>query len=209
MPATEQSLQALGRKAGLQAAVMDDVWALLATLYGEDHRAYHNLSHVGNMLDHLDDCQEVESREAIAWAIWFHDVVYDPKSSSNEAESAALFRERLGTSMETALVEEAERLIMVTDPRTDRPSDFAGQLMGDLDLLTLGADQPDYEAYAKAIRQEYAFVPAEAFAKGRAEVMERFLAQDQIYQTPLFAHLEKPARANIQAEVDELRERIS
>mgnify|MGYP001497407896 FL=1 len=91
---------------------------------------------------------------------------------------------------------------MITDPRTDRPTDFAGQLMADLDLLTLGADRAGYDAYAQAIRQEYAFVPAEAFAKGRAAVMERFLAQDRLYQTPLFAHLEQPARSNIQAEID-------
>ncbi len=66
MPATEQSLRALGRKAGLQAAVINDVWTMLATRYSEDHRAYHNLAHVGNMLDYLDGCQEVEGRAAIA-----------------------------------------------------------------------------------------------------------------------------------------------
>ena len=129
--------------------------------------------------------------------------IYDPKSSSNEADGAALFRERLGSSFERVFVEAVARLIMVTDPRTDRPCDHAGQLMADLDLLFLGAD---YEAYAKAIRQEYALVPAEAFAKGRIAVMERFLGQDKIYQTPLFAHLEKSARANVQAEIGQLRE---
>jgi len=201
MPATEQSLRVLGRKAGLEAAVIAELWAILAERYGEEHRAYHNLAHVGNMLDHLDSCPSVDSREALAWAIWFHDVVYDPQSSSNEADSAALFRERLGSSLDSTFVEEVERLIMVTDPRGNRPSDHAGQLMADLDLLTLGGAREDYEVYAKAIRREYAFVPPEAYSKGRIEVMTGFLEQDQIYQTLRFAHLEKPARANIEAEI--------
>ena len=207
MPATELSLQELGRKSGIEPAIVDDVWATLATRYGEDHRAYHNLAHVDNMLDHLDACQDVENREAVARAIWFHDVICDPQSSSNEADSAILFRKLLGSSFDLAFVDEVARLIMVSDPRSDRLVDFAGELMADLDLLTLGVDRAGYNAYARSIRQEYAFVPTDAFAKGRVAVMERLLDQDTIYQTPLFAHLETPASANIPDEIGHLSEK--
>jgi predicted metal-dependent HD superfamily phosphohydrolase len=209
VPASEQSLRALGRQAGLEEVLIDELWVTLAGRYGEAHRAYHDLAHVGNMLDHLERCREIEGRDVLAWAIWFHDVVYDPQSSSNEADSATLFRELLGRAFDTAFVTEVERLIMVTDPGADRPADMAGKLIADLDLLTLGADRADYEAYARAIRQEYAFVPAEDFARGRVAVMEGFLALDRIYNTPDFTHLEAPARANIQAEVAQLRDEMN
>jgi predicted metal-dependent HD superfamily phosphohydrolase len=146
--------------------------------------------------------------ERLAWAIWFHDVIYDPKSSNNEVESAARFSRRMGDILPPDRVADGERLILATDPRLPRGHATDEPWMTDLDLAVLGSPAPAYKVYVSAVRKEYAFVPDEAFAAGRAEVMGRFLQQPRIYLTEEHAHLEDQARVNIQSEIDELRKQI-
>ena len=70
-------------------------------LYSEPHRAYHNMTHVQDviasldfLLDRGDDVSgaPTTNEEAILiLAAFFHDVIYNPKSSTNEKDSADLF----------------------------------------------------------------------------------------------------------------------
>lgn len=78
-------------------------------LYNETHRAYHNMTHVADVLASLDvlleedtaaqeymdtTTSEVDNVVAVTTlAAFFHDVIYNPKSSSNEKDSADLFIE--------------------------------------------------------------------------------------------------------------------
>lgn len=48
---------------------------------------------------------------AVDWAVWFHDVIYDPRSDSNEAASATLAGEML-----TAAGLPAEKVAKVSVP---------------------------------------------------------------------------------------------
>ncbi len=92
------------------------------------------------------------------------------------------------------------------DHQTDDP-DTA--LFLDADLSILGADSKTYQTYARAIRQEYAWVPQVLFLERRAAVLEKFFSRKQIYQTEAFAHLEQPARANLQLELEAILQRLS
>lgn len=70
--------------------------------------------------------------------------------------------------------------------------------MLDLDLAVLGAPRAIYDAYAAAIRREYAMVPDAAWRTGRAGVLDRFLDRPRLYQTGHFhERLESAARANL------------
>ena len=69
-------------------------------LYNEPHRAYHNMSHVQDVLASLDlvlgtHPTPLQPKDAAitTLAAFFHDVIYNPKSSTNEKDSADLFRE--------------------------------------------------------------------------------------------------------------------
>ena len=76
----------------------------------------------------------------------------------------------------------------------------------DADLAILGAAPQRYARYAADIRKEYSWVPEADYRAGRAAVLERFLASPRIYQTPLmFDEGEQSARANLRAELAELR----
>lgn len=57
--------------------------------YTQKHRAYHNLRHIQELLDLLERAEHlVENKALLLWAIWYHDVVYQPQRKDNEAQSA-------------------------------------------------------------------------------------------------------------------------
>ena len=183
-------------------AVLDE----LVHAYSEPGRHYHNLDHIAALLQLLDRHGEaVRNREAVELAIFFHDAVYVPTRSDNEAVSAALARARLmELGAGDALVSEVERLILATRHGAsvaDADSDPDLALLVDLDLSILGAERPAYAAYAQAIRREYAIVPNLLYRPGRRRVLAEFLARPRIYATPHLRDLwEDAARANLEWE---------
>jgi predicted metal-dependent HD superfamily phosphohydrolase len=78
--------------------------------------------------------------------------------------------------------------------------------MVDIDLSILGQSGPRFQAYEANIRKEYRWVPADIFASKRAEILENFLAREQIYYTKHFFHrYESTARANLRESLHQLR----
>src|SRR5262249_29092639 len=153
------------------------------------------------------DNAAVGNGDAVALAIIFHDVVYDPRRQDNEAQSAAVARARL-TALGFApdLINRVADYIEATQHGrqldTEDP-DLA--LLLDLDLSTLAAAPDAYRLYASAIRREYGHVPDALYRVGRRHVLQGFLARAKIYRTPRLAELwEARARANISAEIAEL-----
>jgi len=75
----------------------------------------------------------------------------------------------------------------------------------DADLATLAADYDEYNEYAQAIRQEFAFVPEEQYRIGRRQVLTSFLERERIFLTEaMYQQHEQAARNNIQREIDSL-----
>ena len=83
--------------------------------------------------------------------------------------------------------------------------DLAGQTLLDADLAILAADELLYDAYAEAIRREYAWVPEGDYRAGRVRVLERFLARPRIFFTPPMAEAETRACDNLAREIGRLR----
>ena len=192
----------LGFAQAASAAVFDE----LAQAYSGPGRHYHNLDHIAQLLALLDQHgQDARGRDAIELAIFFHDAVYVPLRSDNEAASAALARTPLTALGATEpLVREVERLILATRHGTalaDAASDPNLALLVDLDLSILGTERAVYAAYAAAIRREYAVVPDLIYRPGRRRVLAEFLTRPRIYATPrLHEAWEGAARANLEWE---------
>lgn len=199
--ATAARFRELSHRLGLSAALSQQVFTALMRRYGEDHRAYHNLVHIDRMLGWWDAVGE--NNDAVEWAIWFHDAIYDPLGSDNEERSARFFRECLGAVIPAALAETVERLILATDLKRARSEREDEALLIDIDLAILGSSPEDYAAYRSAIRNEYAMVPDERFLSGRRAILVHFLSQP-IYHTPHFQRLEAQARDNLQEEIASL-----
>lgn len=183
--------------------------ALLAR-HREPHRRYHTATHVMWVLRHLHELTvagEGPSDVAAAQlAALFHDVVYDPRATDNEARSAALAVEAAAAlewpADRCSLV---HRLVMATAGH--RPADADEAALVDADLAILGAPPNEYAAYARAVRAEYAHVPDDAWRVGRTAVLRSFASMEHLYSTELMRRTrEARAFANIAAELATLCE---
>jgi predicted metal-dependent HD superfamily phosphohydrolase len=181
----------------------------LAARYAEERRRYHTISHVAAVLATLDQLllgEPVEDPEAVQFAAWLHDVVYDPTRGDNEAESARHARRVLSMfRVPMAVTDETARLIELTAGHDVDPSDRNGKVLVDADLAILGAPADVYDRYATDIRAEYAHVDDEAFRAGRRRILEAFAARPLLFHTAgARARFEDAARANLARELDRL-----
>jgi predicted metal-dependent HD superfamily phosphohydrolase len=179
--------------------------ARLLERWGEPHRVYHGTAHLRAVLGRLDELAgHAADPAAVELAAWFHDAVYDPAAGDNEERSARLAGELLPTAgCPPERVAETARLVRLTAGHHPADGDTNGEALCDADLAVLAGGPQEYAHYAAAVRREYAFVPADAFRNGRAEVLRGLLALPRLFRTPHgAAHWEGPARHNIRAELD-------
>jgi predicted metal-dependent HD superfamily phosphohydrolase len=178
-------------------------FAILANQYNSSGRYYHTLAHIAAMLDSLARLADQGKPDpALLLAVWFHDAVYDSRAQNNEEQSAALAATMLGAmGLPESVITEVGRLILLTKSHQAEPADGKGQLLLDADLAVLGAEPAQYDAYAAAIRREYAWVPEADYRTGRCRVLEAFLQRPRIFATRAFAALEPAARANLRREI--------
>ncbi|MGC5015311.1 metal-dependent phosphohydrolase [Streptosporangium sp. DT93] len=175
----------------------------LIARYDEPHRRYHTSAHLEAVLAGVDALADhAEHPDLVRMAAWFHDAVYDPRRGDNEELSARLAERALP---EAGLAPEAvatvARLVRLTLTHAPAPGDADGAVLCDADLAILGAPEEVYAAYAAAVREEYAFVPDEAFRTGRAAILRSLLGLPAIFHV---AGPEEAARANIEAELGRL-----
>lgn len=182
--------------------------ARLRALYGESHRTYHAESHIGACLAHLD-APEVKALAThpleVEAAVWYHDAIYDPRAGDNEEASARLVEETLrAAGVASERIGRIVALVLATKDHAAETPD--AQLLVDVDLSILGETPEVFARFEAAIRSEYAWVPAEAYATGRAGVLGRFLDRPQIYRTaPFRDRYEARARANLAGAISALR----
>lgn len=184
---------------------MVPVLELVAARYDEPHRRYHDRRHLEAVLacvERLLPAVAVPDPDAVRLAALFHDAVYDPRSASNEADSAALAGRTLAGLEPRGRVEAVQRLVLATAGHQSAAADEA--VLVDADLAVLGAARPAYVAYARAVRQEYAHVPDEAWRLGRSEALRSLLGLPRLFTTPPMQAGEARARANLGFELASL-----
>jgi len=196
----------LAARQGLRADLTQPVLDALIGAYREPARQYHTLDHIAALLRQLDEHGDgVIDRDAVALAILFHDVVYDPRRQDNEQASAAVARQRLtALGFATPLIDKVAAYIEATQHgrKLDADADPDLALLLDLDLSTLAAAPDAYRRYASAIRREYAHVPDALYRSGRRQILDGFLARQRIYRTERLHGLwEARARANLSEEI--------
>ncbi|OAH15788.1 HD domain-containing protein [Streptomyces jeddahensis] len=177
----------------------------LLARWSEPHRRYHTTEHLRAVLDHVDVLEEhADDPALVRLAAWFHDAVYLPERSTNEERSARLaeraLRELGVGESGTAEVARLVRLTVTHDPAS---GDANGEVLCDADLAILASPPETYAAYTAAVREEYGFVPDDAFREGRAAVLRQLLALPALFRTPYGReHWEERARRNLTTELD-------
>ncbi|MFY4719180.1 hypothetical protein [Streptomyces sp. LaBMicrA B280] len=179
----------------------------LLARWQEPQRRYHTLTHLTAVLDRIDVLEtHAADPEVVRLAAWFHDAVYLPERSENEERSARLAERALSEAgMARAKVAEVARLVRLTVTHDPAEDDRDGQVLCDADLAILAAPPSAYAAYAAEVREEYHFVPNDAFRQGRSDVLRQLLALPRLFHTPYGReHWEATARYNLAAEAEML-----
>ncbi|MEU9889429.1 metal-dependent phosphohydrolase [Sphaerisporangium sp. NPDC051011] len=192
------------------------VGAELIARWSEPHRRYHTLDHLRAVLAAIEPLAFLaRDPAAVRLAAWFHDAVYDGRPGWDEERSAQLAHSRLSRLSPmiwrgqksaharaggAGSIGTVVRLVRLTAGHDPAPGDRDGEVLCDADLAVLAG--PGYDAYARAVREEYRHVPDDAFRAGRARVLENLLAMPVLYRTEPARDLwESAARRNVRTEL--------
>lgn len=196
----EKLMQSLGLPSSL------DTFEALVQAYSEKHRHYHNTQHIKALLKHFDSTTSLmENPNELELAIWFHDAIYKPHSSTNELDSANWVKVFLSShGCDDAIIDRVFHMIMAT-LHTEKTSTTDEKIIVDIDLTILGSPSNTYCQFEKDIRSEYKWVPSFLYKKKRKEILTSFLDRDRIYHCDyFFRKLEHQARENLKGAINAL-----
>ena len=192
----------------IKLAKVKALWQDIAVRYNETQRAYHSLQHIQQLFSQFEKIKhQLHEPHIIALALYYHDVIYDPRRSDNELKSAEYAVEALKGYLSAEQCQHIYALIMMTATHelhecldTDTVSDAAYFL--DMDLSILGTPWSEYQVYAQAVRQEYRHIANEDYRTGRIAVLQKLLAHPVLYLTAYYHNqFEVQARDNIKREI--------
>ncbi|MEA1847430.1 hypothetical protein U9K52_00775 [Chryseobacterium sp. MHB01] len=186
--------------------LIEGFWTEIEKRYTEKGRHYHNFNHLQNMFSELDKVKDdIENYHIISFSVFYHDVIYDASSKSNEEKSARFSEKHLQQiGAEPGFIEKISQQIMATkfhQKSGDNDTDY----LVDADLSVLGQEPENYKDYTQKIRKEYSVYPDFLYNPGRKKVLRHFLESESIFKTEYFkAKYERQARKNILSEIDGL-----
>ena len=171
---------------------------MLITAYTEPQRAYHNIQHIVECLAHFQNIQSnLNDPIAVETAIWFHDVIYEPKASDNELQSAELMKQLCNTFLSEQQIEKVYQWIIATQKHQSSYDHDLNSLL-DIDLAILGSNAERFAQYQQQIQFEYAWVESGVYQVKRKQLLQQFEQMNPIFQTSYFnQRLEKQAKRNL------------
>lgn len=193
--------------------IKPEIQVQLITLYNQPDRHYHNFSHINHCLGEFEKYKDsrpssIFIEKEIEYAIWFHDVIYNPHSSKNELNSVnylididwTIFNDKPDLATVAALI------LGTKDHSVSSESiEEAHNILNDIDYSILGQPIHVYLEYMKNIRKEYWFVEPEKYYFLRKKFLSELLKTDKIYKIKYFHDkYENKARKNIEKEIEML-----
>ena len=184
----------------------------LRAAYATPPRAYHHFGHVEALLRLFEAVEAGPgwARPREAWlAMLYHDAVYEAGRRDNEARSAGLAAsaiarwlpdEGLDAAHVAGLIElTARHGALSPDELGTGPDGGDRRNFLDCDMAILGAAPDVFDAYDRAIAEEYrGVVPAWLFRLNRRRFLRGLLRRDRIYLGDFFhARLDAAARDNL------------
>ena len=177
----------------------------LVEAYSNPARRYHDARHLAEVFARVDDLAAggaAFDREAVLRGACYHAAVFDGRPGAEERSAARAGAELPALGVDDRTVAEVLRLVRLTETHRPADDDANGCVLSDADLAILAAPPARYAEYVASVRAEYAHVPDDLFASGRAAVLGDLLAKPHLFHTAYAReHWEAPARANVQAEL--------
>ncbi|MFN8255346.1 MAG: hypothetical protein U0W24_06630 [Bacteroidales bacterium] len=191
-------------RSGGNARLMEKYWEELKKAYSARGRYYHNLDHIGRMLEsYLKFNNQLKDPVNVAFAIFFHDVVYSAKRKDNE-EKSAVYAENILKQLNFNIsgINKCKDYILATKTHINIKKDSDLDFFLDFDLEILGSGWDSYSSYIDKIRKEYRIYPDLVYIPGRKKVLTHFLKLERIYKSEIYIELfEKQARENLEKEL--------
>jgi predicted metal-dependent HD superfamily phosphohydrolase len=179
--------------------------ARLRARYQEPHRRYHTWAHVLACVDARHRITQAAMPD-VDLALLFHDAIYEPFATDNEAKSAALLVEEGRRAwLDDRTLVRAAALVRATKHDGGAPETLEGCIVVDSDLSILGSDPETFDRYEAGVREEYAAIDDGVFASGRGRILRPLLARPSIFWTaPGQSLWEGRAQANLRASLAKL-----
>ncbi|HEX7868609.1 MAG TPA: hypothetical protein VF455_00705, partial [Chryseobacterium sp.] len=128
-------------------------WVEIEKNYSAKSRHYHNLQHLENMFVEIENVKDkLENFNIVSFSIFYHDVIYDATSKSNEEKSAEISKERLEyLGLNNEEIQKVYEQILATKSHKKSDDEDINFLL-DADLSILGKNDEVYLEYTKQIR---------------------------------------------------------
>lgn len=183
------------------------IWQIINQYHSQKHRHYHTLEHLYELLLHASSHQQhLLQPDTLQFAIWFHDIIYQPSSKNNETNSAQLAHELLHKqNINTNQLQHIQDFILATAQHQTTSTNTDLSFFLDFDLAILASSTQRYKLYTEQVRAEYHHIPLFLYRRGRKKVLQHFLQMPRIFKTDvLYNNLEQQARTNILHELQSL-----
>lgn len=156
---------------------------LLREAYSEPHRFYHTETHIDAVVAGVTKALDGADGDINDWcatvlAAIYHDVVYNPRSSTNESDSARVLELHVRGHFPDVVVNKAMELIHATDGTRIRSREMYSyaRALVEADLAVLLQREWDLLHYADLVYKEYQFHDYAAFVTAHVEVLRRSVA---------------------------------
>jgi len=151
-----------------------DINTVLA-MWNEAHRSYHNLNHLNDLISQINENKsnfsEKEYEKLMLVAI-FHDIVYDPSSSTNEEDSANFLME---CSVDKNNIDILDVEKMILDTKTHTSSNKLSEAFNSYDMNIVERDFELLLEWENGISEEFSVYPKEQYKEGRLKFLESLL----------------------------------
>lgn len=207
-PASYMAWKKLTAKYNANEKLATELLEELIKKYAGRGRYYHNWHHIEALLALSDEYSAmIADKDAVDFAIFYHDAIYNVLRKDNEARSAKMAVERLAKlGIPERIINHVDVFIQATQTH-QVPSDFGAvkdlQYFLDFDMSILGAEREVYREYKENVRKEYRLIPAAMYRPGRKKFLQTCLQSKFIFYTDSFrARYEAQARSNLLWELE-------
>lgn len=181
---------------------VEEAWKRISDAYTERHRRYHNWEHILWCLSQFDLIRhKLSNPDAVEFALYFHDIVYQPGAPDNEERSTDVAMQYLKeASIEFRTL---VKIFILDTKHSFVPVTEDGKYMVDIDVSSMGDPEQNLR-YVATVREEFLqFVSEQDYEQGRQAFIAEFLKKDRIYYTDFFHRLyEQPARINLAKQLE-------
>lgn len=151
-----------------------DINTLLA-MWNESHRYYHNLNHLNDLIDQINEekskYSEKEYEKLIITSL-FHDCAYDPMRLDNEEKSADFLLECCSDKSNSDILEVRQ---MILDTKTHQSTTNLSESFNHYDMNIVERDFDQLLEWENGISFEYSGYGKDAYKEGRLKFLESIL----------------------------------